>query len=35
MYRDYFDVYALSLTMKTFIAIGFNSFTVKIKNNKK
>lgn len=30
--NEMFDLYQLSLTEKTFIAIGFNSFVVKIKD---
>lgn len=32
MKDEYFDLYALSLTEKTFIAINFNAFVVKLKN---
>jgi len=31
MKDELFDIHVLSLTMKTFIAIGFNSFVVKLK----
>lgn len=30
--NEVFDLYQLSLTEKTYIAIGFNSFVVKIKD---
>ena len=31
IYNDKFDLYCLSITHKTFIAHGFNSFIVKLK----
>jgi len=31
MKDEYFDLYALSLTEKTFIAINFNAFVIRLK----